>query len=331
LAVEKETDMRDADYIYAVASIRAKEKSLLTDADVQSMVGMKSEAEVLTFLTERGWGDGSQDADMETVLAAEEENQMKLLKGLGVDSEIIDVLFLQELYHNLKTAIKEVCTAVDDGMAFYDHEKYGKDQMLTIIKEKQFEKLPEHMQDIAREALDFMLTTRDGQRLDIIIDRACLDATEKAAATTKDKFLAEYAETKVVIADIKIAVRAAITKKPLALIEEALAPNRTFDVKRLAHAAATSKDAVYEFFERIGYREVVEALKESFSSFEKWCDDHIMSKLMSQKTNIQSSGPIVAFFLAKQNEIRTARIIMTAKANGFGEDIISERVRKMYG
>jgi V/A-type H+-transporting ATPase subunit C len=126
-------------------------------------------------------------------------------------------------------------------------------------------------------------------------------------------------------------VRAAITKKPLALIEEALAPNRTFDVKRLAHAAATSKDAVYEFFERIGYREVVEALKESFSSFEKWCDDHIMSKLMSQKTNIQSSGPIVAFFLAKQNEIRTARIIMTAKANGFGEDIISERVRKMYG
>ena len=69
--------MRDADYIYAVASIRAKEKSLLTDADVQSMVGMKSEAEVLTFLTERGWGDGSQDADMETVLAAEEENQMK--------------------------------------------------------------------------------------------------------------------------------------------------------------------------------------------------------------------------------------------------------------
>ena len=52
---------------------------------------------------------------------------------------------------------------------------------------------------------------------------------------------------------------------------------------------------------------------------------------MSQKTNIQSSGPIVAYYLAKQNEIRTARIIMTAKANGFSNDAISERVRKMYG
>ena len=39
--------MRDADYIYAVACIRAKEKTLLTDADIQSMVGMKSEKEVM--------------------------------------------------------------------------------------------------------------------------------------------------------------------------------------------------------------------------------------------------------------------------------------------
>ena len=66
--------MRDADYIYAVASIRVMEKSLLTDADVQSMIGMKSEAEVLGYLTEKGWGDNSLKSDMETVLATAEEN-----------------------------------------------------------------------------------------------------------------------------------------------------------------------------------------------------------------------------------------------------------------
>ena len=323
--------MRDADYIYAVASIRVMEKSLLTDADVQSMIGMKSEAEVLGYLTEKGWGDNSLKSDMETVLATEEENQMRLLKNLGVGSEITDVLFIQDLYHNLKAAIKEVYSGIEDGMAFYEHDKYGKDQMLKIIREKDFEKLPQDMQKLAEEALDLMLTTRDGQRLDIMIDRACLDATEKAAKESKDKFLSEYAETKVVIADIKTAVRAADTKRPLQMIEEALAPNDTFDVKRLAVAAATGRDAVYEFLDRVGYHDAVEALKEGFSSFEKWCDDHIMSMIMGQKTNIQSSGPIVAFFLAKQNEIRMARIIMTAKANGFSNDAISERVRKMYG
>ena len=323
--------MRDADYIYAVACIRAKEKTLLTDADIQSMVGMKSEKEVLSYLTEKGWGDGSVGSDMEKVLATEEEAQMRLLRTLGVNSEIIDVLFIQELYHNLKAAIKEVCTGLDDGMAFYDHDKYGKDQMLSIIRDKDFEKLPEYMRKIAETALDFMLTTRDGQRLDMMIDRACLDATIESAKLTKDRLLIEYAETKVLMSDIKIAVRAADTRRPLNVIEEALAPVGQLDTKKLAVAAATNRDSVYEFLERVGYRDAVEALKDSFSSFEKWCDDYVMGTLMNQKTNIQSSGPIVAFFLAKQNEIRTARIIMTAKANGFGEDVISERVRKMYG
>ena len=323
--------MRDADYIYAVACIRAKEKTLLNDADVQTMIGMKSEKEVLSFLTEKGWGDGSVDADMEKVLSEEEDKQMKLLKTLGVEEKIIDTLFIQELYHNLKAAIKEVCTGLDDTQAFYDHEKYGKRELMQIIREKDFDKLPPDMAEVADKALDLMLTTRDGQRLDVMIDRACLDAIEKEAATTKDKFLADYAETKVVISDIKIAVRAADTKRPLKMIEDALAPNRRFDVKKLAVAAATNREAVYEFLNKAGFNQAVEALKDSFSAFEKWCDDHVMSTLMNQKTNIQSSGPIVAFFLAKQNEIKTARIIMTAKANGFSNEIISERVRKMYG
>ena len=278
--------MRDADYIYAVACIRAKEKTLLTDADVQTMVGMKSEKEVLSYLTEKGWGDGSVDTDMETVLSNEEEKQMKLLNTLGVDKKIIETLFIQELYHNLKAAIKEVCTGIEDGQAFYEHELYGKNQLMSIIREKEFEKLPEDMQQVAEKALDLMLTTRDGQRLDVMIDRACLDAIEKEAATTKDKFLADYAETKVVIADIKIAVRAADTKRPLQMIEDALAPNRKFDVKKLAAAAAVGREAVYEFLERTDYRTAVDALKDSFSAFEKWCDDFIMSTLMNQKTNI---------------------------------------------
>ena len=323
--------MKDVDYIYAVAQIRAKEKTLLTDADVQTMVGMKGEKEVLSYLTERGWGDGSADADMEKVLSAEEEKQMKILSTLGVDSKVIQVLFIEELYHNLKAAIKEVCTGIEDAEAFYRHDTYDKTELMRIIREKDFESLPESMREAAKNGLDLMLTTRDGQRLDILIDRACLDAIENEASTTKDKFLSEYAENKVVIADIKIAVRAADTKRSLQVIGDALAPNRQFDVKELAKAAATSREAVYEFLERTKYSLAVDALKDSFSAFERWCDDYIMNTLMNQKTNIMSSGPIVAFFLAKQSEIRTARIIMTAKANGFGEDIISERVRKMYG
>ena len=57
----------------------------------------------------------------------------------------------------------------------------------------------------------------------------------------------------------------------------------------------------------------------------------MIRKILEQKTNIQSVGPIVAYYLARQNEIQMVRIILTAKANGFPDQTISERVRKMYG
>ena len=84
--------MKDADYIYAVASIRVKEKNLLTDADIQTMIGMKSEKEVLSFLKERGWGDSSSDSSMEELLSAAQEAEMKQLVSLGLNKEVIDTL-----------------------------------------------------------------------------------------------------------------------------------------------------------------------------------------------------------------------------------------------
>ncbi len=322
--------MRDADYIYAVASIRAKEKSLLNDSDIQTMVGMKTGEQVLSYLTERGWGEGANVKDAEAVLEAEETKNMELLEKLHVDPYIIEVLSYPELYHNLKAAVKVVCTGTEHSEAFYDSDVLDEKMLVTIIRDNEFEKLPEHMQAVAKDAKEVMLSTRDGQKCDIKIDRACLDATELAAAS-KDKFLSEYAETKVAITDIKIAVRAAITHRSLEFIQSALAPCKSFDVELLADAAASGIEDVYTFLEKHGFKDAVDAIKESYSVFERWCDDYIMSTLMGQKTNIQSSGPIVAYYLARQNEIRTARIIITAKANGFSESVISERVRKMYG
>ena len=55
-----------------------------------------------------------------------------------------------------------------------------------------------------------------------------------------------------------------------------------------------------------------------------------MANLKLQKRGTDSAGPVAAYYLARQNEIKMARIILTAKANGFTEEDIRERVRDMY-
>ncbi len=322
--------MKDADYIYAVACIRAKEKSLLKDSDIQAMSGLKDEKAVISYLIDRGWG--SHDVkESDELLRIEENKTAEVLNELGVEKSIIEVLRFRQIFHNLKTAVKQVCTGTEDPKAFYKDEVYDGEKLRRMIRDNDFGSLPEFMQKPAKTAKEIMLTTRDGQRCDSIIDRACLDATIKGFEGSKDSFLIDYAESKVAIADIRIAARACNTKKSYDFIIEALSPCRAFDVKRLARAASISRDEMTAFLKNTDFSGAADAINESFSSFEKWCDDYMICKIMDQKTNIQSSGPIVAYYLARQNEIQMARIILTAKANGFPDQTISERVRKMYG
>ena len=168
------------------------------------------------------------------------------------------------------------------------------------------------------------------QLCDVIIDRATMEAILAAGKKSKAAIIRDYAESTVAVANIKVAVRCCKTGKSLEFMKRAMAPCKTLNVERLAHAALVGLDAVMEYLNGAGYAEAAEALKESPSAFERWCDNRIIETIQPQKTNPFSVGPLVAYVIARQNEIKTVRIILTCKQNGLSDDSIRERVREMY-
>ena len=74
----------------------------------------------------------------------------------------------------------------------------------------------------------------------------------------------------------------------------------------------------------------MDKLKESPSAFEKWCDDRMTELIKEQKSNPFTLGPIMAYSIARQNEINTVRIILSGKLNNIDDSIIRERLRTMY-
>lgn len=322
--------MSDLKYVYAVARIRVKEKYLLNDADVSMMVGMKDEKSVLNYLVDRGWGDANATQNADQVLGTEEQKTVSLMHELKVDQSIFDVLTYPQIYHNLKAGIKQICSGEKYSNIFYDLDQYGEEEMLRILKDKDYDALPKGMRQVARRAYGVMLETMDGQKCDVLVDRACLDAMLRAGKKSKSKLIRQYEESTVAVTDIKIAVRANKTGKSLQFLKEALAPCDSLDVDALAVAAAKNEEDLYEYLSKHGYEEAALAIKESPSAFERWCDNRLIETIRPQKTNPASADPIVAYYLARQNEIKTARIILTAKANGFSEDQTRERVRMMY-
>lgn len=321
--------MSETQYTYAVARIRALEVPLFSASTIEQLIACKDDEACIRFLQEKGWGaDGAADAD--TILEEERKKTWETIREMHVDMDVFSVLSYSSWFHNLKAAVKEVCTGKSGANIYYEDTPIPPEEMVRIIKEKDYKALPANMQTAAEEAVEALLHSRDGQLCDIIIDRATLDAIMEAGKSSKDAIIRDYAESTVAVANIKIAVRASRTAKPLEFMRRAMAPCSSLNVEALAHAALAGMNSIIEYLSGNGYAEAAEALKESPSAFERWCDNRIIHTIQPQRYNPFSVGPLVAYVIARENEIKTVRIILTCKQNGLSDDSIRERVREMY-
>ena len=101
-------------------------------------------------------------------------------------------------------------------------------------------------------------------------------------------------------------------------------------VDQLIRAALAGEEEIAQYLEGTSYAGGADALRESPSAFERWCDNRMIQSLKPQKYESFSVGPLLAYLVARENEIKTVRIILTGKQNDFPEEAIRERVREMY-
>ncbi|XME02336.1 V-type ATPase subunit [Lachnospiraceae bacterium C1.1] len=321
--------MADKNYIYAVARIRTKELSLLNESYLEQLVGAKTYKECIQLLVDKGWGEG-EDNSAEGMLAAERKKTWALIADLVKDMSVFDVFLYANDYHNLKAAIKAVCTNSKRDDIYINQGTIEPAVILKAIEERHFDLLPERMRAVAEEGFNSLLHTRDGQLLDVLIDKAALEAILEAGYATKNPILSLYGELTVVTADLKIAVRAAKTGKDAAFLEKALAPCKTLDIRRLKDAALDGFDAICDYMQMTKYADGVEELKKSMSAFERWGDNLIIRAIKPEIHHPFTIGPLAAYILARENEIKTVRIVLSGKLNDLPEESVRERVREMY-
>ena len=316
------------DYVYAVARIRSKELSLLNQQALDQLMACKTYKDCLHVLSDKGWDVSSGNA--EEILAAEREKTWNLMRELVEDLSVFDVFLYGNDFHNLKAAVKEICMDAKTPSIYFTNGTVDTHVLLKAIKDQDFARLPERMRAAAEEACKVLLQNHDGQMCDVIIDRAALEAVLEAGMDSDNEVLQKYAELTVASADIRIAVRAMRTGKTLEFLDRALAPCATLDVKKLSRAAVSGMDAVLEYLALTPYAGAASALRESVSAFERWCDNLLIEQLRPQKYNPFTIAPIAAYLLARENEMKTVRILLSGKLNRLSDESVRERLRETY-
>ena len=321
------------DYIYEVARIRVMENSLLNKADFDQLLAAPDYDAALAYLADKGWGGGDQSGSAEAMLKAEEDATWALMEELLGEGHELDILRLTRDYHNLKAAIKDLyaSSGLPAERLYLEGGTLPVEQIRQAVTDKNYDKLPEAMQEAAAQATQILSRTGDGQLCDNIIDKAALHALQSSMEEAPDPVLEAFAATTVVNADIRIALRGAAAGKNTLEIQEMLAEAPDLNLSLLAEVAVGGKASVAEYLKTTPYESLAASLSRSMSAFECACDNLMIERILPQKSEALQLGPLAAYVIARETEIKSVRLLLTGLQNGLPRERIQESLRVCYG
>ncbi len=320
--------MNDTRFAFADARIRAMEADLLTPAMVEQMLGMQDTRECLEFLRAHGWQIGEGGSDPHRLVAAESERLWRDVEELLPEAGLLDALLIPNDFHDLKAALKALVSGETAERFFVRPTTLDLDALFGILAEKRYDELPPSMAEAAEQCYDILTSTGDGQRAEMILDRACLVALRDAAGKSGSELIERYAAWTAAVADCKTAYRAAGRDEEF--LRDAICGSDLLDAESLIRAAAKGQSDLFAMLAESPLAEGAEMLKRSVSAFEKWADDRITALCGIARLKSFGPDPIAAYCLAKLAEIKTVRILLVCRACGASDDTTRERMREVY-
>jgi len=328
------------DYAYPTGRIRAREIKLLDDSRFERMLESSSADEAYKVLTEADYGFGGDAAEdfhsFETLLSDELKKTFMLLYELAPQPEVIKAFQRRYDYFNIKVLIKAELQGVETPSILIDAGTFEKDEIIRIIRERDYEELTPIMRDAVLDVYDVFSRTRDPQAIDLLLDKASFRQFSSDLLNIDNAFLQSIAKLTIDITNIKMYVRARAINKTTDFLKKILLDGGEIPAELYIENVDKPVETLNEVLRETRYRDVVKKgldiyrEKGNVSGLEKLLDNFFMEFLYQAKLITVGVEPFIAYLYAKETEIRNVRIIMTGKINNLPADLIRERLRLGY-
>lgn len=329
------TKFKDTDYLMATMLIRSRENYSLTYRDLVKMIESRSGEEAYKVLTDAGIGVGLEYRDYEKGLEKSLSELYSLMQQLTKETDLAELFRLKYDGHNVKTLIKAKKTDDDFSSILSGLGNVHPKSLAAELESGKFEQLNAHIAAAAVEAEQVLAKTSDPAAVDIIIDKAVLQAMSAKVKDYENSFIRNIIQADVDIANIRAAVRVKRMGKDVFYLRKILFEGGKLDTTKLADAFTRGWEDLASLISSSEYGKtlagVIDSVNQgSLSAFEKACDNYIINLLKTAKLIPFGIEPIVAYLYARENEIRCARIVMASKLAGVSSHQITERLRDTY-
>ena len=321
--------------IYGVTRIRCHEKDLLGPARLQRMLDSSAE-EAVRQLVDIGYG-GLPDAtvaDMEQMIANELAAAYTLVEEVSFRPALTDAFRMKADVHNLKLLLKLRLMGSRETPLLLQGGVFSPEALEKMVESADYRQLPDPFPAALAALEESFQAGIDPARISTALDSAYI---QYASSIRKAPMVTAYFKALADFDNVLALLRARQMGANAARLQQMLLPPGDVPQEALLGALEAPAESLARALAQGPAREALSKGLEAFARgegiapLERERDNYLMNQFQGARFDNDSAAPLVAYLLAREQEAACIRLIITAKRNGLPENIITERLRVLYG
>ncbi len=318
-------------YAFATAKVRVLESMMLPRGvflDISNAESFEAALELLSG-SEYAMGQTKNFTEIETMLLEKRSDVRSLFADLMMDDGFVELLRAREDFANMRLAVRRVVTEKPIGLDYSNQGSVPAEEFEEIFEQENYSRFPDYLQEAVEAAVLGYYQNKDIRQIDYGIDRVQMAHKLKKAVSIGSIFLLSLFRTQIDLLNIRTMLRLKMAQQEKSDLFE---PGGFVEIDRLDHSMEIGYEAIAPLFYATPYHDVIDSgvsylvSEQSFLRLEKHCEEHLMGFLKTTGTLAAGPQSVVAYLMAKENEIRTVRMVLTCKKNNMDTKFIIDRL-----
>lgn len=318
----------DTRYAYITGRIRALETRLLDKLKLERMIAATSAKASLSELEETDYGPYvSQLKDInnfEDLLHDELKRLYAFIDKWSLDKELTDLFRMRYDFHNLKVFLKNKFKEKPLPLEELPFINLGTIESLKIGEAGKF-------LQIQKATTRVFEKSKNPQDIDIILDKEYYKLYLGKAEESENEFVIDLFRREIDLINIKAFFRCRALKRNKDFFSKVFIPGGTLTERLFLEFYENEENAFLRKLFFTPYdRVVVGYEKEGLKGLELSCDNFLLEYVKQTKLVTAGLEVLVAYLIAKENEIKLLRSVLTGKINEIPALTIKEKMRETF-
>lgn len=328
------------EYAFPCSLVRAGEKKILGQADLEKLVDCKTVNQAMAILADFGYGDGRElpnPREFEKVLNKGLAEAYQMIFSAAPDREELEFFIYPGDYHNIKALLKAEALNIEGEPYLTENGRFASETMVRMVRERDFVFMTTCMKNGINEALDVFAKSNDPQEIDIILDRACYRDMLEKACEVGSEFLIGYVKLLIDILNVTSFVRLRKIGKPQGFFQKVFLKGGNMEEKLFEASWEDTFQKLSEKMGPFGFKDAfgigaaeAAAPGGTFTALEKITDNMLMKYIKDAKYISFGIEPLAAYLVAKDMENKNLRMILAGIVTETPKNITLERLRVPY-